>query len=324
MKYPMFSNLVRLKRLDENRYYAREYLEEQEYILDASIVYFAKQLDGKTDPYSIEGYTASEADSILRKLDYLGMLRSSRVLMKFIGTIYFTVIIPNVTKRMRVVSLILNRLLLISWLPVLISGIIAYASAGGSGSTDHTQLWIGTALGIIVGIPLHEMGHAMATLGYGGTLYESGLMISCFLPGAYVLIENDGIKDPLRRIQIDAAGVEMNLLIAGVSFFLSVLFPELESVFFGSALNNITLALFNLVFINGLDGAHIIGIILGDEQFVGKSRRLVFSRKERKKMRMRVKGLNSEAAIAVSYILAVMQLVLPLSYVITVLEVINL
>ena len=318
----MLSNYVRFKHLDENRYLAYEHIFEEEIILDAEAVRFVRKLDGKTDPYSIGGYSASEVDELLEELEYREMLRHSRVLVKWIGTIYYTVFIPHIKKTGRIVSLILNRLLLVSWLPVLVMGFITYVKAGDFEEFDFLEFWLGIIPGVIAGTVFHEFGHAIAGLGYGGTVYEVGISITNFLPSAYTMIKTENIKNPLRRIQIDAAGVEMNMLLAGVFMFMAALFPELGNLLLSSAIVNIADALFNLVFIADLDGAHIIGTILGDMQFVQKSRRLVFSRKARKKMRK--KGINGEAAIAVSYILAVMQLALPAVYLLSVLEMMKL
>lgn len=171
---------------------------------------------------------------------------------------------------------------------------------------------IGSLVGTIIGIPLHEMGHAVATVGCGGKLYEIDIMISNFIPGAYVLSDVENVKSKFFRMQTHAAGVEVNFSLVGISLFLSAFNNELCGLFLGIAFNNLLLALLNLTFVNGLDGSHLLCEIFGNDEIIEESRKIIFNRKARKKAMEQ--GINGEAFVCVCYIVGVFQLVLPLVY----------
>ena len=62
-------------------------------------------------------------------------------------------------------------------------------------SADY--ITIGSIFGLLVGIFLHELGHMFACIAYGGEVFEVGVMLQFFLPGAYVLMNKNRIKNRL-------------------------------------------------------------------------------------------------------------------------------
>lgn len=61
------------------------------------------------------------------------------------------------------------------------------------------NILLGYGLGIGGGVICHEISHAIACLGYGGKFFEAGVMMKGIMPGAYVLIDDFGIKSRLKK-----------------------------------------------------------------------------------------------------------------------------
>ena len=122
---------------------------------------------------------------------------------------------------------------------------------------------LGGILGLLAGLFLHELAHAMACMAYGGYVFEIGVMLKLVFPGAYVMMDTRPITGRLKRAQVSAAGIEANLLLAGLALFCAVHFPGSSLSLFYTALFNTELALVNLLLVDGLDGAGIMAELLG-------------------------------------------------------------
>lgn len=325
MKYPMLANYVTFKRVADSRLgdycEAYNYLTDEKSRLDLRSVSFARKLNGKRDPYKIDKRLSKrDVDVILRTLRFNDMLRDSLFLSKSVFDLMITVWKPKVTKSMRVTAFYLNFLLLFSWLPLLITGIALFVKNIGHINIDF--IFTGFYTGLLLGMLLHEIGHAIATLGCGGKLFEMGLMMRLFIPGAYVLSDTEHIKSRFFRIQVHAAGVEANFALAGTALILCTLNYNISGFFYGMAMNNIILGLINSSFVSGLDGAHIISELIGGNiNFFGKAKKIVRSKGIRKKLRK--KGVNGRITIATSYIITGLQIFLPLIYIFEIVQVIT-
>ena len=141
------------------------------------------------------------------------------------------------------------------------------------------------------------------------------------LPGAYVLLDVSTVKKRLQRIQINAAGVEMNFLLCGIFLVLGVVNPLLGGMFLNAAICNAFLGALNLTFIKGLDGAAILSNLLGVDDIIDRARRIVFNREARK--RVIRKGSSGYATVAVCYMLFALQIALPTLLITNVLEIIS-
>ena len=143
---------------------------------------------------------------------------------------------------------------MVSWLPILLIGIhIAYTRNYVYVDGEWLNVLFGLYGGIFVGLVLHEVSHAAATLNYGGFLSEVGVMMKTFMPGAYCLIDCDNVKDRFKRAQISAAGVECNMFLTGVFLILLKLaiFPSYFLIY--AAVTNCFLGMANMSLIEGLD-----------------------------------------------------------------------
>ncbi len=266
MKYPKTIDTLLYKRIDKSTYHVKNGITGVVYEIGTDIVRFMNKLDGKTDPFMIN--TCLSDFEIEEVLDFLwaNELVTKKKLRK-IG--FWTYGIPLIkvktTKKMRLVSRILNFLLMISFVPIFIVGLYAVKDIYSISMVDKNDfsyllgLCVGTALGTI----LHEGAHASAGLGYNAHLFTFGIMIG-ITPGAFVELDDEHIKSSLKKAQISAAGIEMNLLLCGLSM-VCMCFNSARSLLGAIALSNLLLASVNLLPIIGVDGSQIINKLIGND-----------------------------------------------------------
>lgn len=320
MKYPTLANWIRFKKVDCDKYEVHELVSGRVFEMTGYWVWFIKQLDGKTNPYRIDReMPREEVDDALETFRANDVIRDSRFLSKSLLSTMLTVWVPRVTPMMRAISYILNALLLISFIPLLALSIVYFINNIGYISTDY--MMTGSIIGILVGVVMHEMGHMIAGLAYGGQVFEVGLLVQFFIPGAYVLLDDRNIKSTMKRVQVYAAGIEMNLLLAAVFVILSVAFEPLSGFFLGAAINNAFIALLNLTFIDSFDGMKIICEILGLEEIVSKANRVIKSKWKREKIKKY--GVCGKATVAACYIFKLVQVALPLVFAVNIAGVIS-
>lgn len=271
-KYPRMKNWLVFKKTGYGEYEVTDFMNDETYILGSVIAHFAKRLDGNTDPFSISA-SLSDDDVIglLRELDKHNLLRRSRVLNASLDGFYYTLWIPRMQRSKHTIPSVLNKLLQVLFLPVFISGVVSLVNIwpdfyGGS-------LVVNSIIGILSAMMVHEIAHAFAGMAYGGNVFEIGIMFRFPFPGAYVLMDTESVQGHLKRAQIDAAGIEANILLAGIAFILAAKSQWNAEGFFYIALINTELALVNLLLIDGLDGAGVMSALLGVDSLGEMSKR---------------------------------------------------
>lgn len=279
MKYPFFSNWIAYKRIPgQDAYYVKDFVLDTESVITSEMMAFAKKLDGKTDPYSIRGKRSlSETRKLIEELDYMGVIRKDHGVVSDGDGFYMrTLIRTRTTKSKRALSKILNVILMIAFIPILVSGILVYLHVDEFGYCELSILgrivydhpvfcvWFFNILSLICGGAIHEVCHGIACRAYGGRVFEYGAMIN-ILPGFYTLMDESKVQSRLKRIQILAAGVEGNLFFAGCLLLLTGVLPELKFVFSVEALINIIMTFINMLAIDGTDGMKILLLLIGME-----------------------------------------------------------
>ena len=304
LQYPMFKNYYDTAA-GENGSVLLADPQGQVIEIPARMYAFAVKLDGRRSPYSIPGYSVQERRIILRELRRAKLVRQSRVLESHFGSIYLTLVYGNLNARFDGVAKVWNCLLAFTFLPVLAAGALCYIFSSPS---FEGSIWGGCLLGTALGIVLHEFSHGAACIAYGGRVFEAGVMIHAFMPGAYVLMDHDAVKGKMKRIQINAAGVETNLFFGGLCF-LAASFMPFDGFFCGMGAVNVVLCLLNLCFFGGMDGSRILGELLGSGVFEFRIRDVLFRDTVRGKLVQKPYGI---AVIAAAGILFVGKIALPI------------
>jgi len=261
-RYYKLSNTLIFKQTGEDEVQATELMTENVYTMDRETASYIKRLDGKTNPYRIK--TDLTIDEIKQNLEYLysrGLI--SRRKIKFNGTSVLRALWkPQNIKLLKIIGGVFNLALLLLFIPLFICGVIAVYKLGWDMGSDY--MWWGFALGLLTGITAHEFAHAFAAFAYGATVCEMGAMLMYFLlPCAYVFLDCRDLKSRMQRIQIKAAGVEANLLLAGAFFMLAASFPHLGGMFVMAGINNVFFCVINLTLVVGFDGAAICAELFG-------------------------------------------------------------
>ena len=321
MKYPTLANWIRFKQISDDEFEIIDLLHDEKFQTNVYTVWFARQLNGKRNPYLIDkGKSKEDVDLLLEELEAENVIRDKRFFSKFFLFLLVTVWRPKVTPIFRMASFIINGLLLISFLPLLSFSIFYFLYYTYDINFDY--MIVGSVAGMLIGLILHELGHMFACIAYGGRVFEVGVMLQFLLmPGAYVLMNESNIKKRMKRVQVSAAGIEMNLVLTSIFLILSARFEVLSGFFLGAAIQNVFLALLNLTFVDGFDGMTIMSELLGVECIVSKAKRITKSKYKRK--RLEKDGISGKATIAVSYILRGIQIALPLIFALNIMGVIS-
>lgn len=323
MKYPKWNNYCTVKK-EKNKVGITNHLLEETYCLPIEIIRWGRKLDGKTNPYSIDKSLSRLAvRNRLKILENFDCIRKSRVLLKSTGTLLYSLYIPQkITINMRLFAWFYNKILQISFLPMLFFGIYYFSTHFNSGNGGIS---IGMIFGIIIGLLLHEVSHACAALACpGGKFFEIGVGLSKFIPIGYALIDVKQVKSRFQRVQVNLAGIETNISLCGLFLFLASFCGDTYcGAFLGAAIQNCFLGLLNLIFCNGVDGANVICELLGDKTFgfISKSREIVWNKRKRQKV-LNI-GLSGYAIVTSAYIFHVLQLTIPALYIWNVLDILE-
>lgn len=318
--YPRISNALTYKESDDGIVDVYNCLSGAEYEFTCDAAEYIKQLDGYTPPFEIK--TSLEQYEIKELLEWLeenSLIRYEWSSAMSLGLKARALWIPDWDVFSKLLAYFANGILVILWLPVLILGIVMFV--GKNGYESGTVNIFGTLVGALLGMVLHEFGHAFAGVSFGANVFEIGILTLLGIPiGAYAGVDERFVKKRSSRIQIFAAGVEMNFLIMGLFLILAASFPDEASFCLSAALTNGFLALVNLMPADGLDGASILFELLGGSNVSAGIKKIVSDKKERRRMAKR--GAFGYAVIAVSYICRLMYYAFFLIHALILLEVV--
>lgn len=318
-KYPKISNYLVYKKYDLNTVEVTDYFTDEVYLVEQEEAKYMKKLDGKTHPYDIETkLSKEEIDNLISELGNCELLKESNKITEG-GTAMRAIWVPKWTIKLRVIAFLCNKLLMLCWLPVLIAGIMMFKN--NLLSISFEMSWVGSIIGLVFGIALHEFGHAFAAASYGARVFEMGILRMYYIvPGAYVILDDKPVKSRMKRVQINAAGVEMNLLLVGIFLILGAIFGDFGGIFLMAAIQNGLLAVLNLTLIKGLDGMAIVSELLGIEDVAETAIDVIINRGTRDELREY--GMSGSTIIAVCYMICAFRIALPLLLVLNVLEVV--
>lgn len=139
---------------------------------------------------------------------------------------------------------------------------------------------------VYASIALHELGHLTAGVAYGYTITDAGILLLWRIPiGGYVAHDENTRVADLQRLQISLAGVEMNILLAGILLIASVVSRRLSLTFASTANVNVILAIVNgLIPSFGLDGESALSALLGVRSIYELSRKWIKVKDKRRKL----------------------------------------
>lgn len=318
MKYPMLCPWVELSQ-DADGLHLTDTKQGKRFRAMQEYEPILRGLDGRTAPRRLAPDLPEEAVSLLME-----QLKTNRLIRQkpFFSTGFlsfqFNIPLAKPTERGRAFAHIFNNVLLKLWLPSLILAVWAWVDSPMV--LLDNGIWLGSIVGLILGLVLHELAHACACITYGGQVHSCGLMLWCLLPGAFVELDTDPVKHSLQKVQIFAAGVEMNLYLAAFFLLLAGCHPMLGTPAFCAAMSNGMLALMNLTLTFGLDGMHMLSALLGVEDLFTMALEVLLDKKHRRTLRR--KGFQGRAALSFCWMGLAMQMSFPIVLAVNISEVI--
>lgn len=273
-RYPMVKPWLEYHRVSDGEYEIENEIvpgeiDEEPLRLPDYFVDFMQKLDGRTNPYKIDSSIDKRTvRAYLRFLSKKGYLRD-RIRNRDVGRLAFSVVKFDGEPKQSKTAVLLNAFLALSWIPILVCGIVLGVKAWNNYDVFGDTYMIGSLFGLLLGLSLHEAGHAIAAKAYGAPVYEIGIRIS-LIPAAYTLMKETAVKNRLKRTHIYAAGVETNFLLAGLFFAAAYFMPGygIRTFFFYAGLENILLGVANFCFFLPLDGFKMITTLLGADDMV--------------------------------------------------------
>lgn len=320
-KYPKTVNWIVWKKNPDGSYHVKNCLTEETYVLGKLAFQFLRKLDGKQNPFTaIPELTFEDVTKMLDTLADEGFLRYGRFLSKSFLSIRYTVWFAKHSRAHTCVPAVLDTARMVLCMPVFIAGILIYLNHMPT-LTDE-PIWPGILLGTLLGMIFHELSHLLSCLHWGGRVFELGVSLQCGLPGMYVLMDDSTIHSNLKKALTSSAGIEANLMLAGIFAILSTIFTNISLCLSIMAMANLWLALLNLLPADSLDGMGILRELIGSKYAVDMAKRIVKSKRQRHKLCR--KGFQGYIQLIACYILILLQITMPILIAMSAVEVIML
>ena len=263
----------------DTTYYYIENADGEEFEINRSLWKALLHADG-TRPLSLP----DNGRRILPKLKKHGLVRTSRFIQDD-GILNRFILFP-ISDRMQANKQVFRGI--IAALPIVsififVLGIYSMASKGiGCGYSFNLWLYYGL---IVLSLAFHEIGHLIAGLAYGYKISDTGLLLLGIIPfGAYVAHEDKKDASKAEKIQFALAGVEVNLLIAGICLILALHFFQWSLTIVSVANVNFILASVNLLPASGLDGEVALSAACGVNNISKVAEKWLTNKKGRRKL----------------------------------------
>ncbi len=183
-----------------------------------------------------------------------------------------------------VLSLFFSRTFLLVWLAVCGFGAYCVAASWGEFRSSLNDVftqenWFYLLAVWVVLKVIHELGHAIACMRYGGKVTRCGLMFIVFSPIAWVDVTSAwSFRSRWQRIVVSAAGMYIEFFVAAIA---AIVWAKTESPAIASLSRNVVLSasvttlLFNLNFLMRFDGYYILTDLLDIQNLYGAGQQYV-------------------------------------------------
>lgn len=277
--YPMLNQGVELGTFtyegsEDEHYYAIN-PDGDEFEISARIAHELARADGTRE--------LKLRQNIIKGLKDSGLIHTSRFVKDDDFNRFILCPIGARASKYRNVCLLINRLLPIVSVLTFMAGIfLKFESTSYWGDDFNLFVYYGM---LVVSLLSHECGHLIAGLAYGYSISELGVLLWGVVPvGAYVA---HGEKENVRKcdsIQFSLAGIELNLMIAGICLLESMEIWYLSGTLFSIACLNVALAILNILPAQGLDGESALSDALGVDSINALARKWLHKPQFRKRL----------------------------------------
>ena len=154
---------------------------------------------------------------------------------------------------------------------------------------------------VVASLIIHEAAHLIAAVAFGYPVSEAGVIFFLKILPACLYVGHGRKKNATKgeEIQLALAGIEANLLAAGLFLLIAALWEDQSITFFAAAVTNIFIIISNLVPAKGMedDGEVALNCLFGVKSIYSAAKKCVRNRKRRRKL-IRSAGLAGIACIA--------------------------
>lgn len=228
------------------------------------------QFDGKTDPRVIyRNYSQAKIDKVLNTLIKKKIILENQYYFRDDDGLKFNVYVKNKSLKSNVLYKCAAKFIVYLG-PISFMSSLSFLAETGMyhvliDRLNFFEVIFFGLVGVALGILLHEIGHAINIVANNQELLAIGYNISrVFGYNEYILDQNLSRQ---HKFEIAIAGVATNLLFAALLIIYAVLLDI--SFFIPMAIANIYLAIINLGFQKGIDGAMILENLMGIDGLVG-------------------------------------------------------
>ena len=222
---------------------------------------------------------------LIPQLKKNGLIRTSRYVREDNSFFSRLILLPfgSVSKAKRQVCKAINAALSAASMLIFALAVLSMVTSNVQTGDDFVW-WLYCCL-ILCSIGLHEVGHIISGLAYGYKIKEAGVLLVAALPvGAYVSAEENKNTTRHQMVQFSLAGIEMNLLVAGICLLVASFYYPLSFTLVCVANVNVQLAIVNSFPVAGLDGHAALSDLCGVEDISNLSKKVLLSRMRRNRL----------------------------------------
>lgn len=153
-------------------------------------------------------------------------------------------------------------------LPIFLIGLLVSIGTSSLSNSLTAPSWYIFIPAFLISIFFHEFAHIIVAKNNGAHIAEVGIRLILIVPCIYSSIVGISyIENKIKRILISAAGILLNLQVAGIGFILTA-FTEgnANNFFLWLSMFNLMLVMFNLIFLLKFDGYYILTELLNDKK----------------------------------------------------------
>ena len=253
-------------------------------------LYDAIDVADGTHPFYIPGSSPREIDRCVKDLQKAGILNTSRFVK---GEPYNRFILIPIGQRVQYIhsfASVWNKLLPYLTPLCVAIGVVAIICLGPPWSwfryvNDDINLLVFYACVLLSGA-LHEAGHLLAGVAYGHEIGGLGILLYGHFPiGAYVSMREPDDAPVKELVQVNLAGIEMNLFLVGVFLIASALCDGVSWTMLYCAVYNIVIVMVNLAPIAGLDGEETLKAMFGTNDVRTLAKRVITDKQASKDLK---------------------------------------
>ena len=311
MKYPKKSPYLIYKRIGRDEYRVENYIYSEVYHLSCQTAMFIRRLDGKHNPYELlPDCSKEDVSELMQELKDCNLLAPrKKPLVTGWGCVLYPLVYCYPGKLLKELAVIWNEILMIMFIPMMLIGINLQKRTEHIYMHSKNELYLAIFLGALSGIVLHELSHTFTGLAYGAVLSEIGIGTHCFLPMGYVLMDQSNVKSRYKKIQIFAAGIEMNLFLYGCFMCLAAAGNFNPFIMKSCATINLVTGIVNIFPLNGFDGMKILSLIVGKKDALKSAKMII---RHRNKYLRNKCNVGRIIVVAASYAVVGFQILLPM------------